>query len=184
MTFGEKFKAEREKRKLTQQEVAAALGINRRMITRYENGISFPRTKDAYRKIAEYFKVDVNYLLTAVSYTHLDVYKRQIQFIGIAENVFKRLLVFVPIFEDDFDCMVFVNQNAVNKGDVYKRQVCGLCSDTAADTAHGRSRRRTKSRRTAPLHRSGSGVCAVCVTPAPVSYTHLDVYKRQISSCA
>ena len=39
MTFGEKFKAEREKRKLTQQEVADALGINRRMITRYENGI-------------------------------------------------------------------------------------------------------------------------------------------------
>ena len=69
MTFGEKVKAEREKRKLTQQEVADALGINRRMITRYENGISFPRTKDAYRKIAEYFK--------AVSYTHLDVYKRQ-----------------------------------------------------------------------------------------------------------
>ena len=29
MTFGEKFKAEREKRKLTQQEVADALGINR-----------------------------------------------------------------------------------------------------------------------------------------------------------
>ena len=45
MTFGEKFKAEREKRKLTQQEVADALGINRRM---------------------------------TVSYTHLDVYKRQV----------------------------------------------------------------------------------------------------------
>ena len=53
MTFGEKFKAEREKRKLTQQEVADALGINRRMITRYENGISFPRTKGAYGKIAD-----------------------------------------------------------------------------------------------------------------------------------
>ena len=37
-----------------------------------------------------------------------------IQFIGIAENVFNRLLVFVPVFEDDFECMVFVNQNAVN----------------------------------------------------------------------
>ena len=48
MTFGEKFKAEREKRKL--QEVADALGINRRMITRYENGISFPRTKVASPK--------------------------------------------------------------------------------------------------------------------------------------
>ena len=59
MTFGEKFKAEREKRQLTEQEVGDALGL-----TRYENGISFPRTKDAYRKIAEYFKVDVNYLLT------------------------------------------------------------------------------------------------------------------------
>ena len=53
MTFGENFKAEREKRKLTQQEVADALGINRRMITRYENGISFPRTKGSYRKIAD-----------------------------------------------------------------------------------------------------------------------------------
>ena len=63
MTFGEKFKTEREKRKLTQQEVADGLGINRRMITRYENGISFPRTRDAYKKIAEYFGVDVNYLL-------------------------------------------------------------------------------------------------------------------------
>ena len=64
MTFGEKFKAEREKRGLTQQEVADGLGINRRMITRYENGISFPRSRDAYKKIADYFEVDVNYLLT------------------------------------------------------------------------------------------------------------------------
>lgn len=64
MTFGEKFKNEREKRGLTQQEVADGLGINRRMITRYENGISFPRTKDSYKKIAEYFEVDMNYLLT------------------------------------------------------------------------------------------------------------------------
>ena len=64
MTFGEKFKAERIKKNLTQQDVADALGINRRMITRYENGLSFPRTKDAYRKIAEFFGVDVNYLLT------------------------------------------------------------------------------------------------------------------------
>ncbi len=64
MTFGEKFKIQREKLGLTQQQVADALGINRRMITRYENGISFPRTKEAYRKIAEFFEVDINYLLT------------------------------------------------------------------------------------------------------------------------
>ena len=64
MKFGEKFKTERLKMNLTQKEVADALGINRRMITRYENGLSFPRTKEAYKKIADFFGVDVNYLLT------------------------------------------------------------------------------------------------------------------------
>lgn len=44
--------------------MADALNINRRMITRYENGVSFPRTRDAYKKIADFFQVDVNYLLT------------------------------------------------------------------------------------------------------------------------
>ncbi|MCI6909712.1 MAG: helix-turn-helix transcriptional regulator [Eubacteriales bacterium] len=64
MTFGEKFRAEREKKGLTQQQTADGLGINRRMITRYENGISFPRTREAYKKIADFFETDVNYLLT------------------------------------------------------------------------------------------------------------------------
>ena len=54
MTFGEKFKAEREKKNLTQQQVADGLGINRRMITRYENNLSFPRTRDNYKKIADF----------------------------------------------------------------------------------------------------------------------------------
>lgn len=64
MTFGEKFKALREEKRLTQKEVAEALRINARMITRYENGISYPRTREAYRKIADYFEVGVDYLLT------------------------------------------------------------------------------------------------------------------------
>lgn len=64
MTFGEKFKAERKKRKMTQQEVADGLHVNLRMITRYEHGISFPRTKAAYKRIADFFGVDVNYLMT------------------------------------------------------------------------------------------------------------------------
>ncbi|HIQ70451.1 MAG TPA: helix-turn-helix transcriptional regulator [Candidatus Avoscillospira stercorigallinarum] len=64
MTFAEKFKAARERRGLTQQQVADGLGLNRRMITRYETGRSFPRTKEAYRKIADFFGLEVNYLLT------------------------------------------------------------------------------------------------------------------------
>ncbi len=34
------------------------------MITRDENGLPFLRTKEAYRKIADFFDIDVNYLLT------------------------------------------------------------------------------------------------------------------------
>lgn len=41
-----------------------ALGINRRMITCHKSGLSFPRTKEAYKKIAGFLGVDVNYLLT------------------------------------------------------------------------------------------------------------------------
>ena len=64
MTFAEKFKEERVKKELTQQQVADSLGITRKMITLYEKGTSLPRTRDAYKKIADFFGVDVNYLLT------------------------------------------------------------------------------------------------------------------------
>jgi transcriptional regulator with XRE-family HTH domain len=64
MTFGDKFKQERSRLGLTQQETADGLQINRRMITRYETGISFPRSRDAYKKIASFFGVNVNYLLS------------------------------------------------------------------------------------------------------------------------
>lgn len=64
MTFGEKIRALRVEKHLTQQDFAKALGINTRMITRYENGISYPRSREAYQKIADFFGVDVNYLLT------------------------------------------------------------------------------------------------------------------------
>ena len=64
MTFAEKFKEERVKKELTQQQVADSLGITRKMITLYEKGTSLPRTREAYKKIADFFGVAVNYLLT------------------------------------------------------------------------------------------------------------------------
>lgn len=76
MTFGEKFRAERRRMGLTQQEVADGLQVNRRMITRYENGISFPRTRDAYRKVADFFGVDVNYFLSDEDAFALDAGER------------------------------------------------------------------------------------------------------------
>ena len=49
MTFAEKFKEERVKKELTQQQVADSLGITRKMITLYEKGTSLPRTREAYK---------------------------------------------------------------------------------------------------------------------------------------
>lgn len=64
MTFGEKFREQRAKLGLTQEELAAKLGINHRMISLYENDKAFPRTRDSYKRIAEVFGVNVNYFLT------------------------------------------------------------------------------------------------------------------------
>ena len=64
MTFAEKFRDQRKKKGLTQQQAADGIGVNRRMITRYEHGTSFPRTRADYKKIADFFGVDVNYMMT------------------------------------------------------------------------------------------------------------------------
>ena len=64
MTFGEKIKAERKKLGLTQIELGERIGVTNRVITSYENGKSFPRTREAYKKIADALGVNVNDLLS------------------------------------------------------------------------------------------------------------------------
>lgn len=64
MTFGEKIREERRKQNLTQKELAEKIGVTNRVITSYETGRSFPRTRDAYKKIADALGVNVNYLLS------------------------------------------------------------------------------------------------------------------------
>ena len=64
MTFGEKIKAERKKLGLTQIELGERIGVTNRVITSYENGKSFPRTREAYKIIADALGVNVNYLLS------------------------------------------------------------------------------------------------------------------------
>lgn len=63
MTFGEKLKELRIRKGWTQEELAHKIGKQRRAIIRYESGECCPR-RDDYRKLAEIFNVDVNYLLT------------------------------------------------------------------------------------------------------------------------
>jgi transcriptional regulator with XRE-family HTH domain len=64
MTFGEKIKDLREQRKLSQEELAKEMGLSRRAIQRHENGETHPRDRKLYYKFADFFGVNVNYLLT------------------------------------------------------------------------------------------------------------------------
>ena len=53
MTFGEKVKAERTKLGMSQDELAAKIGVTRRIIGSYENDKSRPRGMERYKKLAE-----------------------------------------------------------------------------------------------------------------------------------
>ena len=64
MVFGDKLREQRKKRGVKQEDVAAAIGVTRRTLVNYENGVSYPNDRGVYFKLADYFEVDVNYFLT------------------------------------------------------------------------------------------------------------------------
>ena len=64
MTFGEKLRERRKKRGLTINEVATAIGVTKWTFSNYERGNSYPKNRDNYRKLADFFDVDVNYFYT------------------------------------------------------------------------------------------------------------------------
>jgi len=64
MNFGEKVRDLRTQKKMTQQELANALGLSLRTVVNYEIGDIYPKKREIYFKMADMFGVDVNYLLT------------------------------------------------------------------------------------------------------------------------
>ena len=64
MKFGEKVKTLRKEKKLTQAELAKAIGVSARAVQNYEITDAHPKQRDVYKKLAEVLDVDVNYLLT------------------------------------------------------------------------------------------------------------------------
>jgi transcriptional regulator with XRE-family HTH domain len=64
MTFGEKLKELREGKNLSQSKLSEIIGVDRRTIINYEAGKSFPRDMNNYRKLAKWFGVTVDYLLS------------------------------------------------------------------------------------------------------------------------
>ena len=64
MKFGEKLKELRSQKGITQEELAAKIGVTKRTIVGYEAGNYYPRKREVYNRLAEVFGVDQNYLLT------------------------------------------------------------------------------------------------------------------------
>lgn len=63
MQFGEKLKALREKHRLTQTDVAKALGVTQRAISYYENNNVVPNDPEALNKLAKLFDITLDELL-------------------------------------------------------------------------------------------------------------------------
>ncbi len=70
--FGAILKQLRKNHNLTQQELGSRIGISKAVISKYENGMSYP-TFDMLIKIADYFKVTIDYLLGVEKRKTIDV---------------------------------------------------------------------------------------------------------------
>ena len=62
LDFGEKLKYLRKKRNLTQTELGSLTGLNKAVISKYENSMHYP-SYDTLVVIARVFKVSTDYLL-------------------------------------------------------------------------------------------------------------------------
>jgi len=64
MKFGEKLANARKAARLTQEELAKALGLSKRTIINYEVDGKYPRNREIYYRLADILNVEPNYLLT------------------------------------------------------------------------------------------------------------------------
>lgn len=64
MKFSDKVRTLRIGAGLTQQQLAASIGVSLRTVTNYETGSRYPKKRELYAKLSEVLKTDINYLLT------------------------------------------------------------------------------------------------------------------------
>lgn len=63
MTFGERLKKLRQEKEITQSTLGELIGVSARMISFYESDTHFPKDAQSLIKLAQYFKVSLDYLL-------------------------------------------------------------------------------------------------------------------------
>lgn len=64
MKFSEKVKNMRKEKGLSQEALAEKINVSKRTVQNYETADMYPKNREIYKKLAEVFEVDINYLLT------------------------------------------------------------------------------------------------------------------------
>ncbi len=64
MCFGGKLRALRQSRRMTQAQLALALGVTKRTLINYEQGRCCPKQTEVFARIAALFDVSVDYLMS------------------------------------------------------------------------------------------------------------------------
>ena len=64
MKFGDKIKALRKSKNLTQEALGQMIGVSKRTIINYEKGTSYPQDHEIYAKLASALECDENYIKT------------------------------------------------------------------------------------------------------------------------
>lgn len=64
MKFGEKLRQARIQLGLTQEELSLNLGVTCRTLQNYESGNVYPKKREIYTRLAEFFSTDINYWLS------------------------------------------------------------------------------------------------------------------------
>jgi DNA-binding XRE family transcriptional regulator len=61
MKFGDKLRDLRKEKGINQTELGKEIGVSLRTIISYETGRSYPKKREIYSKLANYFDIDINF---------------------------------------------------------------------------------------------------------------------------
>lgn len=116
MTFGERVKVQRRRNGMSQDDLAAGVGVSRRTITSWETGKAFPRTRQMYAALAGVLHVPVNYFLSEEDAFILEA-EEQFGYRGRkgAERLTRELTALFAggeLAEEDMDALMFAVQQA------------------------------------------------------------------------
>lgn len=84
MNFGNKIKHLRKKAGLSQEDLAAKLGVSQKSICNYENNTRFPKGQKVIKGLADIFNVTVDYLISDTD----DTASKETLFISCAKDEF------------------------------------------------------------------------------------------------